>query len=75
MRFLEYMGFVLAVFPLKCGFIIVQDIIILFGITSMHFWITVNVMGSCFDNKLVFVSNNQIFPSLIWLDLCMQILL
>ena len=25
MRFLEYMGFVLAVFPLKYGFIIVQD--------------------------------------------------
>ena len=28
MRFLEYMGFVLAVFPLKYGFIIVQDSIL-----------------------------------------------
>ena len=29
MRFLEYMGFVLAVFPLKYGFIIVQVIVVL----------------------------------------------
>ena len=28
MRFLEYMGFVLAVFPLKYGFIMVQIIIV-----------------------------------------------
>ena len=28
MRFLEYMGFVLAVFPLKYGFIIVQEVVV-----------------------------------------------
>jgi hypothetical protein len=27
MRLLEYMGFVLVVFPLKCGFIIVQSVL------------------------------------------------
>ena len=27
MRFLEYMGFVLAIFPLKYGFIIVQELL------------------------------------------------
>ena len=37
MRFLEYMGFVLAVFPLKYGFIIVQDdMYIKISISSRH---------------------------------------
>ena len=52
MRFLEYMGFVLAVFPLKYGFIIVQ----------VYMYLTIKVMYSyqliCSSIHHIYVGNS-----------------